>query len=297
MYSFRKIERNCIRILQRNNKSVVRTYIMVEYNTVNVKLSNSQLNKLKSAVKNKQGTTLRMNARMFNENDLPRELFLTTRQTTKLRNAIENNLQNNIKLSKAQISKIIQSGGFLGKIIGPLLKTGLSLLKSVIKPLGLLALTAGSSAIDAGVQKKIYGSGTTTLVISNEERNDIMKIVQTLEDSIIILKVVTKTIKNETKEQKGGFLSMLLGTLEANLLGDLLTKNLSGKGTVTAEEGFVRAVEGIKKKSLMPAHPLTNFEIQEYYKNEPRFTGVYSRDNLPKTIKNGAYIVNLDENI
>ena len=167
---------------------------MVEYNTVNAKLSNSQLDKLKSAVKNKQGTTLRMNARMFNGNNLPDELLLTTKQTAKLRNAIENNLQTHIKLSKAQISKIIQSGGFLGKILGPLLKTGLPLLKSVIKPLGLLGLTAASSAIDAGVQKKIYGSGTTTLVTLNEEMNDIMKIVQLLEDPNILLKGVIKTI-------------------------------------------------------------------------------------------------------
>ena len=152
---------------------------MVEYNTVTAKLSNSQLNKLKSAVKNKQGTTLRMNAKMFNGNNLCHELLLTTRQTTKLRNAIENNMSTDIKLSKVKISKIIQSGGFLDKIVGRLLKTGLPLLKSVIKPLGLLGLTvAASSAIDAGVQKKIYGSGTTTLVISNEEMNDIMKIVQ-----------------------------------------------------------------------------------------------------------------------
>ena len=221
---------------------------MVEYNTVNTKLSNSQLNKLRSAVKNKQGTTLRMNARMSNGNNLPHKLLLTIRQTTKLRNAIKNNLQTNIKLSKAQISKIIQSGGFLGKILGPLLKTGLPLLKSVIKLLGLLGLTAVSSAIDAGVQKKIYGSGTTTLVISNEEMNDIMKIVQALEDSNILLKCVTKSIKNETREQKGGFLSMLLGTLGASLLGDVLTKNLSGKGTVRTGEGTVRAGEGIKKK-------------------------------------------------
>ena len=98
-------------------------------------------------------------------------------------------MSTDIKLSKAQISKIIQSGGFLGKILGPLLKTGLPLLKSVIKPLGLLGLIAASSAIDSSVQKRIYGSGTTTLVISNEEMNDIMKIVQ--------------AIKNETKEQKG----------------------------------------------------------------------------------------------
>ena len=142
---------------------------------------------------------------MFNGNNLPHELFLTQRQTAKLRNANEDNLQTDIKLSKVQISKIIQSGGFLGKSFGPLLKTGLPLLKSLIKPLGLLGLTAASSAIDAGVQKKIYGSGKTTLIISNEEMNDIMKIVQTLEDSNILLKGVTKTIKNETKELKEDF--------------------------------------------------------------------------------------------
>ena len=202
-----------------------------------------------------------------------------------------------IKLSKAQISKIIQSGGFLGKLLGPLLKTVLPLLKSVIKPLGLLSLTAASSAIDAGVQKKILDSGrlsesaskTTALIISNKEMNDIMKIVQASEHSGILLKV-TETIKNETKEHKGGFLSMLLDTLGAALLGNLLP----GKGTVTAGEGTVRAEEGIKKKALIPPHPLTNFEIRKYYENEPRFNGFFSRDNLPKTIKNGAYIINLD---
>ena len=78
---------------------------------------------------------------------------------------------------------------------------------------------------------------------------------------------MTKTFKNETKEQKGGFLSMLLGTLGANLLGDLLTKNLSGKGTVRAGEGFLKALEVIKKKVLMPPHPLKNFEIKNYYEN------------------------------
>ena len=93
---------------------------MVEYNTVNATLSDSQLNKLKSDVKNKQGTTLRMSAKMFNGNNLPYELLLTTRQTTKLRKAIENNMSTDIKLSKGQISKIIQSGGFLGKLLGPL---------------------------------------------------------------------------------------------------------------------------------------------------------------------------------
>ena len=162
---------------------------MVEYKTINVKLSDSQLNKLKSTVKNKQGTILRTNARMFSANNLPHELLLPTRLTTKLRNAIENNMSTDIKLSKAQISKIIQSGGFSGKLLGPLLKTGLPLIKNVINPLAKnvlipLGLTAAASAADPG----IFGSGTTTLIISNEEMNDIMKTVQALEDSSILLK-------------------------------------------------------------------------------------------------------------
>ena len=154
---------------------------MVEYNTINVKLSDSQLNKLKIAVKKKQGTTLRMSATMLSANNLPHELLLTTRQTTKPRNAIENNMATDIKLSKAQISKIIQSGGFLVKLLGPLLKTGLPLIKNVIKPLAKsvlipLALTTAASAADAGIQKKKtkkqtnkLASGTTTLIISNKE--------------------------------------------------------------------------------------------------------------------------------
>ena len=118
-------------------------------------LSTSELNKLKSVVKNKQGTTLRMNDRMFSANNLPHELLLTTRQTTKLRNAIENNMSTDIKLSKAQISKIIQSGGFLSsllsKIVGSLMKVAVPLAKTILDPLGI---TAAASAIDAGIQKK-----------------------------------------------------------------------------------------------------------------------------------------------
>ena len=189
-----------------------------------------------------------MIAKMFSANNLLHELLLTTTQTTKLRNAIENNMSTDIKLSKAQISKIIQSGGFLGsllsKIAGPLMKVAVPIAKNVLAPLGI---TAAASATDAGIQKKIHGSGTTTLISSNEEMNNIMKIVQAQEDSNILLKVVTKTIKNETKEQKGGFLSVLLGTLGASLLGNLL----SGKGTVRTGEGIVTADYGssVKKKS------------------------------------------------
>ena len=100
--------------------------------------------------------TLRIGVKNFNKEDLPHEILLTTKPTTKLRNAINNNMSTDIKLSKVQIKKIIQSGGFLAKLLGPLLKTGLPLLKSVVKSPGSLGLTAASSAIDAGVQKKKY---------------------------------------------------------------------------------------------------------------------------------------------
>ena len=124
---------------------------MAEYNAINIKLSDSQLNKLKNAVKNNQETTLRIITRIFSANNLPHELLLT-RQTTKLRNAIENNMSTDIKLSKAQISKIIQSGGILGlllsKIVGPLMKVAAPLAQKVLAPLGL---TAAMSAIDARI--------------------------------------------------------------------------------------------------------------------------------------------------
>ena len=188
-----------------------------------------------------------------------------------------------LKLSKAQIKTLIQSGGFLGKLLsklaGPLMKVAMPLAKNVLAPLGL---TAAMSAIDGTIQNKIHGSGIK-LIIEQEDMNDIIKIIEALENSGILLKGVTKTIENETKEQRGGFLSMLLGTLGASLLGNLLT---GGKGIVRAGEGVVRAGDGVKKQlnSLLPFHPLTNFEISGYYKNEPGFNGVYSRDNLPKTI-------------
>ena len=129
--------------------------------------------------------------------------------------------------------------------------------------------------------------------------NDIMKIIEALENSGILLKGVTKTIENETKEQRGGFLSMLLGTLGASLLGNLLT---GGKGMMRADERILRAGEGSvasiakgegAKKKLNSL--LTKIEINEYYANEPGFNGVYSRKNLPKTIEKEAYVITLDE--
>ena len=110
------------------------------------------------------------------------------------------------------------------------MKVAVPLAKDILAPLGI---TAAASATDAGIQKKMSGSGTTTFVISNKKMNDITKIVQALEDSNILLKRVTKTIKNERKEQKGEFLSMLLGTLGTSLLRNLL----AGKGIVRAGSG------------------------------------------------------------
>ena len=196
---------------------------MVEYTEINCKLTNIQLNKFKKATKNNEEVTLRLGIKNFNKNDSPHKLLLTTRQNTKFRNVINNNFSTDVKLSKVQLKKLAQSGGFLGRLLGPLLKVGLPLMKSVIKPLGLLGLPAVSSAIDAGFQKKIYGSGATKgagasqvkLIIENEDMNDIIKIIKALENSGILLKGVTETIKNETKEQRGGFLSMLLRTLRA----------------------------------------------------------------------------------
>ena len=116
---------------------------------------------------------------MFDRNDLPHELLLTARQKTKL------------------------------------MIVAFPLAKNILAP---LRITAAASAIDAGIQKKIHGSGTTTSIISNKAMNGIMKIIQALQDSNILLKGVTKTTKIKTKEQKGGFLCMLLGTLGASLL-------------------------------------------------------------------------------
>ena len=213
---------------------------MTQYNSLNVKLSNSQLNKLKSAIKNETDVVLRISSGMVgNSNDntnFPHKLLLTDRQVANIRKAFANNLSTDVKFSKTQLLKMLQSGGFLGnllsKLAGPLMKVTMPLAKNVLAPLGL---TAAMSAIDGSIKKKMLGSGTTTLIISNDEMNDILKIVKSLEDSGVILKGVSETIQHEAKEQRGGFLSMLLSTLGASLLGNLLT---SGKGVIRAGEGI-----------------------------------------------------------
>ena len=179
------------------------------------------------------------------ETNFPHELLLTGRQVSSIRKVFSNNSSVDIKLSKTQLSKMIQSGGFLGKLLGPLLKTELPLIKNVITswaksvliPLGLTA----AAAADAVILKKTLGSGGhTTPIISNKDIEDLIKIVKSLEDFVLLLKGVTESAQNEVKEKKGGSLSTWLDTLGASLLGNLL----AGKGINRAGEGIVRAREG-----------------------------------------------------
>ena len=134
---------------------------MTQYNRLKVKLSNSLLNKFVSVIKNENGIVLRLSSNMIgdNETNFPHKLLLTNRQASNLRKAFPDHSSRDIKLSKIQLSKIIQSRGFLGRLLGPLLKTGLSLIKNVTKPLAEsvlipLGLTAAASAADTGIHKK-----------------------------------------------------------------------------------------------------------------------------------------------
>ena len=139
---------------------------MTQYSSLNVKLSNSQLNKFESAIKNETEVVLRLSSNMTgnNETNFPHKLLLTNGQVSNLRKAFSNHLSADIKLSKTQLSKMMQSGGFLGRLLGQLSKTGLPLIKNVIRPIAKsvlipLRLTGAASAADAGIHIKILGSG------------------------------------------------------------------------------------------------------------------------------------------
>ena len=180
------------------NTLVFHQYKIAQYNSLNVKLSDSQLNKLKSAIKNKTKVILRLLSNMIDNTDdkinFPHQSLLTNRQVANLRKAFASYLSTDIKLSRAQLSTMIQSGGFLDRIPGPILKNGLPLMKNVIKPLAKsvlipLGLTAALSAADAGIHKKILGSRTTAPIISNDEMEDIIKIVKSLKHTGLLLKI------------------------------------------------------------------------------------------------------------
>ena len=182
--------------------------------------------------------------------NFPHELLLTNRQVANLLQAFANKSSTDIKLSKTQLYKMRQSGRFLGRLLGPLLKTRLRLIKDVIKPLDKsvlipLGLTEAASAADAGIHKNVLGLGNndTILIISNDEMKDIIKIVKSLEDSGLLFKGVSETIQNEAKEQKERFFRMLLGTLGASLLGNIL----ADPGINRAGERVIRAGYGIRR--------------------------------------------------
>ena len=181
---------------------------MTQCRSLNVKLSNSQLNKLKSAIKNETGVVLKLSPNTISddETNFPHKLLLTNRQVTNPHKTFNNKSSTDIKLSKTQISKMVKSVGFLGRLLGPLLKTGLPLIKNIIKPLAKsvlipLGLTA---AADAGIHKP-NNTKPTTLIISNGEMEDNMEIVESLEDSGLLLEQVSETIQNEAKEKKENF--------------------------------------------------------------------------------------------
>ena len=167
---------------------------MTQYNSLNVKLSNSQLRKLKSSIKNETDVVLRISSNMVgNSNDntnFPHELLLINRQVANIRQAFANHSSIDIKLSKTQLSKTIQSGGFLGNLLGKLAGR----------------LSAAMSAIDGSIKKKMLGSGATTLIISNDEMDDILKIVKSLENSGVLLKGVSEKFNMKLKNKEEDFL-------------------------------------------------------------------------------------------
>ena len=184
---------------------------MTQYNSLNVKLSNSQLNKLKSSIKYETDVVLRISSNMVGDSNdntnFPHELLLTNRQVANIRKAFDNLSSIDIKLSKTQLSKMIQSGGFLGnllgKLAGPLMKVAMPLAKNVLAPLGI---SAAMSAIDGSIKRKMLGSGVTTLIISNDEMNDILKIVKSLENSGLLIKELVKQFNMKLKNKEEDFL-------------------------------------------------------------------------------------------
>ena len=181
---------------------------MIQYNTLNIKLSNSQLDKLKTGLKNGTEVTFKISSNVVcdsnDENNFHQKLLLTETQVSKLCKAFVSNSSANMKLAETQLHKIEQSGGFLGRPLGPLLKNGLSLIGNALKPLAKsvlipLALIAATSATYAAIHNKMFASRVTTLIISNKEMNDIMQTVKPPEESGLSIKGVRKTIKNETK--------------------------------------------------------------------------------------------------
>ena len=173
-------------------------------------------------------------------------MLLGNTQVSKLCKAFANNSSTNIKLSKTELHKIRQLEGFVGRCLRSLLKTSLPFIDNVVKTLAknvlmTLRLTAAISAIDAAFHKKILWSGNTALIISNEEMNDIMKIVKLLEVSDLLTNGISEAIKNEGYKERGISRNAIKDFLSASLMGNILTykdKSATGKGTIRASQDF-----------------------------------------------------------
>ena len=213
---------------------------MANYQEARVKLPNTQSSKLKSAAKNKTGTILRLNKKNFEDEELSHELFLTTRQTTKIRNAFTNNTSTNIKLSKVQISKITQAGGPFGSWLSNLEKKVIANIDIPFARDNLPELISNltSNAINK-FERKISGKETVragkrfTLFISIKDMNDIIKIIKSLQDSGALIDGATEIVKHEVKKQEGRFLEALLALLAASLVQPVISsvvKGISGRG-------------------------------------------------------------------
>ena len=199
---------------------------MTQYNTLNIKQSNSQVNKLKYGIRSGTEVTLKLSENVIgdsnNEINFSHKFLSTNTQVARLCKVIANGLSANIKLSKTHLDQIVQSEGFLGRRLGQLLKNGMlmkNILKSLAKSVLMTLELAAALATDGVIPKKTFESGLRTFIISN----DVMKIVKSLVETGLLIKGISKIIKDAVKNQKDGFLKMLLGTLGASLLGNLLT--------------------------------------------------------------------------
>ena len=221
---------------------------MPNYQEARVKLTNAQLNKLKSE-NNKTGTILIINKKNFQDEKLPQELFPTTRKTTKIRNAFANNMSTDIKFSKAQISKIIQPGGCFGSWLANLGKKALTNVTIPFAGDNLPGLVSNltSNAINK-FERKVSGKGAVraeigfTLFILNEDMNDVINIIKSLEDSNALIDGITETVKHEIKTQEGVFLPALLASLAASLMQPVISsvvKGISRRGVRRAGRGYM----------------------------------------------------------
>ena len=182
---------------------------MANYQEVRVKLTNAKLNKLKATANNKRGTISRLNKKNFEDDELPHELILTTRQTTKIRNSFASNMSTDIKLSKTQICTLIQSGGSFGSWLCNLGKKPLTNIAILLARDNLSGLVNNltSNAINK-FERKISGQGVVragkgfTLFTFNENMNDAIEIIKSLEDSGLLIDGITETVKHEIKKTR-----------------------------------------------------------------------------------------------